>query len=293
VSWDIAACGTLHRDDITTPHGRADSLGGSAVYFAMAAATFSRVHVNGIVGSDTSDEYRSMLRHPRIDMSAVVVSRSPTFRWHAVHDFQRWVTADEWSEPGCDAEWQPALEAASANAPVLFLGSMHPRLQLAILDQSHALLVGADSMTVFMRDDRESVLAVAAAADILFLNADEVQMLAAVVGWRAAARALCGRGRLRAVVVKQGPDGASCVTSNVTHDVAAHPVELVVDPTGAGDALAGGFLGRLARDERADDELFENALRDGARCAAAAVKTFGVGGLQAISGNGGGFPPQV
>lgn len=283
MTWDVAVAGTLHRDDITTPHGRRDSLGGSAVYFALAAARYATVHVNGIVGRDTSAGYAAMVRGAAIDLSGVVVSDGPTFVWHAVHDFERWVTSSEWAEPGCDAQWRPDLSAASRAAPVLFLGSMHPALQQAVLAQSGARLIGADSMTVFMREDRASVRAVVEAADILFLNAEEVEMLAGRDSWRDAARDLCETGRLRAVVIKQGPDGAACVTGSAVYDLAAHPVERVIDPTGAGDALAGGFLGFCAECELDTEGVFAQALAEGVRCAAAAVTTFGTDGLLALN----------
>lgn len=283
MTWDVAVAGTLHRDDITTPHGHCQSLGGSAVYFALAAARDAPVRVNGIVGQDTSDAYAAILRGTAIDLSGVVVSDCPTFVWHAVHDFERWVTSSEWSEAGCDADWSPNLNAVSRSAPVLFLGSMHPRLQRAVLDQSQARLIGADSMTVFMREDRASVREVVEGADILFLNTEEVEMLAGRPNWRDAARELCGIGRLRAVVIKLGPDGAACVTRSALHELEAHPVERVIDPTGAGDALAGGFLGYCAQEERDTEAVFAQALAEGVRCAAAAVTSFGTDGLLALN----------
>lgn len=220
-----------------------------------------------------------MLRGASIDLSGIAVCDGPTFVWHAVHDFERWVTSREWSEAGCDAEWAADLNAASRAAPVLFLGSMDPRLQRAVLAQSQARLIGADSMTVFMREDRDGVRAVVEAADILFLNTEEVEMLAGRSSWREAARALCESGRLRAVVVKLGPDGAACVTRSAMHELEAHPVERVIDPTGAGDALAAGFLGYCAREELDSEAAFAPALAEGVRCAAAAVTAFGTDGL--------------
>jgi sugar/nucleoside kinase (ribokinase family) len=279
VTWDVSVAGTFHRDDITTPHGRRRSLGGSAVFFALAAARYAPVHVNGIAGRDTADMYAAMLRAESIDLSGLAVSDGPTFVWHAVHDFESWVTSSEWAEPGCDAEWLPDLDAASRASPVLFLASMDPLLQQAVLAQSRARLIAADSMTVFMREDRTSVRSVVEAADILFLNTEEVAMLAGRSNWRDAARSLCGSGRLRAVVVKQGPDGAACVTAAGVHELEAHPVDTVIDPTGAGDALAGGFLGYCAREELDSEAAFAPALAEGVRCAAAAVAAFGTDGL--------------
>lgn len=280
---DVAVAGTFHRDDITTPHGREWTLGGSAAYFAIAAGRYAPVHVNGIVGGDTAEEYRAMLRGTTIDLRGIVVCDKPTFVWHAVHDFERWATASESAEPGCDPEWHPQLNDESRAAPVLFLGSMDPDLQRVVLQQSRARLIGADSMRVFMRDRRDEVRAVVEAADVLFLNSEEVELLSGVDGWREASRSLIGRGRLRAVVVKLGPDGAACVTRDTVHELPADHVERVVDPTGAGDALAGGFLGLCAREERAGDDAYAQALAEGVTCAASAVSTFGTAGLLAMA----------
>jgi sugar/nucleoside kinase (ribokinase family) len=268
-------------------------LGGSAVYFTLAAAQHARVHVNGIVGQDAVRDFRAMLGGLPVDLNGIVVGRAPTMLWHAVHDFDRWVTSSESEEPGCDPEWRPRLSAESAAAHVLFLASMHPRLQREVLAQSRARLIAADSMTVYMRDDAPLVRSVAEAADILFLNDQEVETLTGIPSWRDAALSLCGQGRLRAVVVKQGPAGAACVTRDRVIEAPAHSVARVVDPTGAGDALAGGFLGWCAEHERDDAGVFADALSEGTRCAAAAVTTFGTEGLADLSAAGASGPADV
>jgi sugar/nucleoside kinase (ribokinase family) len=280
VTWEVAVAGTLHSDDLTTPAGRRDALGGSAVYFSLAAARYAPVHVNGIVGTDTAAEFRRILAHPPIDLKGLVESRSPTFRWHAVHDFHRWVTAHESSEPGCDPEWHPVLPESSRRARVLFVGSMDPRVQEVVIDQSSATLIGVDSMTVFIDSRLPEVRSVIERVDVLFITAAELAALSGSDDWRSSATALCGIGRLRAVVVKQGPLGAACVTAAGIAEEPAAPVAQVVDPTGAGDALAGGFLGLIAHLERADDAAFAAALAEGARCAADAIAEFGTAGLR-------------
>jgi len=280
VTWEVAVAGTLHSDDITTPAGRRDVLGGSAVYFPLAAARYASVHVNGIVGSDTVAEYRRILSDPSIDLEGMVVSETPTFRWHAVHDFERWATSQESSEPGCDPEWQPALTERSRRAQVFFVGSMDPSLQRTVIDQSGAELIGADSMTVFIEDRLGEVRSVIERVDVLFLTVAELTALTGSDGSREAAAALCGTGRLRAVVVKGGPLGAMCVTAMGAVELPAAPVGRVVDPTGAGDALAGGFLGYLAQFERADEPALGAALAEGIKCAADAIVEFGTNGLR-------------
>jgi sugar/nucleoside kinase (ribokinase family) len=280
VTWEVAVAGTLHSDDITTPAGRRDVLGGSAVYFPLAAARYAPVHVNGIVGSDTAGDYRRILADPNIDLEGMVVSETPTFRWHAVHDFERWATSQESSEPGCDPEWQPVLTERSRRAQVFFVGSMDPTLQRTVIDQSGAELIGADSMTVFIEDRQNEVRSVIERVDVLFVTVAELAALTGSDGSREAAVELCGLGRLRAVVVKRGPLGAACVTASAAVELPAAPVGRVVDPTGAGDALAGGFLGYLARLARADEPGFGAALAEGITCAADAIVEFGTDGLR-------------
>ena len=279
MTWEVAVAGTLHSDDVTTPAGRRDVLGGSAVYFPLAASRYAPVHVNGIVGSDTAAEYRRILGGPNIDLEGMVVSETPTFRWHAVHDFERWVTSRESFEPGCDPEWEPVLTERSRRAEVFFVASMDPRLQRTVIEQSRAVLIGADSMTVFIDDRQDEVRSLIARVDVLFLTAAELAALTGSDDWRASAAELCGTGRLRAVVVKRGPLGAACVTASRIVERVAAPVTRVVDPTGAGDALAGGFLGHLAKVERSDDPTFETALAEGTQCAADAIVEFGTHGL--------------
>lgn len=281
MTWEVAVAGTFHSDDLTTPAGRRDVLGGSAVYFALAASRFAPVHLNGIVGADTEAEYRRILDRPGIHLDGMVVSSLPTFRWHAVHDFDRWVTSQESAEPGCDPEWPASLSDASRSAEVLFIASMDPRLQAAVLEQSTAGLIATDSMTVFIESHPAELRAVIAGADILFLTAPELAALTGDLDWRASASRLCGSGRLRAVVVKHGPGGAACVTAASIIEMAAVPVTAVVDPTGAGDALAGGFLGYLARHETAGEAEFSDALERGLACAADAIVAFGTTGLSA------------
>jgi sugar/nucleoside kinase (ribokinase family) len=213
----------------------------------------------------------------------MVVSDLPTFRWHARHDFDRWVAVDTFSDEGCDPTWRPLLPAEAARAEVLFLASMRPALQREVLAQSGARLVGADSMTDYTGPEREAVREVVHASDVLFLNRSELASLTGVpiTTWREEAIAMCGVGRLRAVVVKAGPKGASLVTADGVISLPPAPTARVVDPTGAGDALAGGFLAACAAAERDDDAYFATALESGLSCAAAAISHFGVAGLEA------------
>jgi sugar/nucleoside kinase (ribokinase family) len=284
MTWEIAVAGTVHNDDITTPHGRRpEQFGGSAIYFSLAAGRHAPVHFNGIVGRDCEPQVYDALAGLPVDLGGLAVSETPTFRWHAVHDFERWVANEIAVEQGCDPEWRPSLPPAAARAEVLFLASMRPELQLEVLRQSSARLIGADSMTNYTGPMRSEVMEVVESADILFLNHHELTSLAGESDWEQAAARLIGRGRLRAVVAKAGPAGVTLMTATGLVERPAYPVEAVIDPTGAGDALAGGFLGLCAQAERDDDAFFVEALEEGLRCAAAAISAFGIGSLRALA----------
>jgi sugar/nucleoside kinase (ribokinase family) len=288
MAWEISVAGTVHLDDIVTPHGRRPrQLGGSALYFSLAAAPQAHVHFNAIAGRDCEAELRDTLAGLPVDLDGLAVSEAPTFRWHAVHDFERWVAETLAEESGCEPEWKPRLSPDAARAEVLFLGSLAPALQREVLAQSSARLIGMDSMTCFTGPERAAVMAVAEACDVAFLNRAELMSLVPdALDWRAAALRLCGRRRLRALVVKAGPLGAALVTADGIIRRPAAAVDRVIDPTGAGDGVAGGFLGYCAAVGRSDDDAFLDALDEGLRCAAAAIGTFGTAGLRSLAGRG-------
>jgi sugar/nucleoside kinase (ribokinase family) len=287
VAWDVAVVGTLCLDDVTTPRGhRAGQLGGSAVYFSLAASRSARVHLCGIVGRDADGLVHGTLAGRDVDLSGLEVTDAPSRRWRAVHDFDRWVTASETSDEGASNLWSRRVAPAAAAASVLFIGSMDPLQQRVVLEQGAWRLIGSDSMVEHIHAHRDAVREVAEGSDILFLNRSEVTALTGTAEdeWADAAAQLLGHGRLRAVVVKGGPLGAACVSAAGIIEREAHPVEPVVDPTGAGDALAGGFLGACAVAERDDDAFWPIALDAGLRCAADAIADFGTTALRAGPG---------
>ncbi len=161
---------------------------------------------------------------------------------------------------------------------------MRPALQAEVLAQSRARLIGVDSMACYTGPERDAVLEVVGGCDLLFLNRVELlSLVPEASSWRAAAESLVGRGRLRALVVKAGPMGAALVTAGTFVEMPAAAVDPVVDPTGAGDAVAGGFLGCCAAAERDDEAIFGEALETGLGAAAAAVSAFGTAGLLSAS----------
>jgi sugar/nucleoside kinase (ribokinase family) len=282
MTWDMTVVGTVAVDDITTPTEHLSNLyGGSAIYAGLAAAKSTTVHLHGPVGEDEATNFRALFRDLPVNFDGFVPQPLPTHRWFATYDFETGIATETAVDLGCGAKWQPQLTQEARTAPVLLIGCIWPDRQLEVLRQTESRLIGIDSREDMIEGNREEINAAIRQADILFVNREELR---ALVPWRdtvlsSAAQSLLGQGRLRAVVVKAGADGAACVTAEGVAELPAYPVERVVDPTGAGDALAGGFLGACARMRRDDPGIFPAALDMGLRCAAAAIATFGVEGL--------------
>lgn len=279
--WPILVAGTITRDDVTTPAGfNGDGLGGSATYFTLAARLFAPVHVIATVGPDFREVFAAAIPRDGVDLRGVIHSPLPTYRWIAEHDYATGTTAKERSEPGAYEAFEPALAEDQRAAPVVFLGSMPPRYQARVLDQlTGPRIVAGDTMRLHIRERRSELEPVLHRLDYLILNGAESMALAGADDVAEAAVLLRGRYRLRGLLIKEGPSGATLYADEGTVHVPALPVDPPVDPTGAGDAVAGGFLGHLAEEQREDPATLERALQYAMVLASFTIQHFSVAGL--------------
>jgi sugar/nucleoside kinase (ribokinase family) len=159
---------------------------------------------------------------------------------------------------------------------------MHPERQLEVLEQCPAAkLVALDTMRDFIVSHRATLQQLLQRSDLLFANEAELRALlpTAPADSIQAAREALMRWQLQAVILKLGARGALAVFASSEVHSPPFPGPAVVDPTGAGDALAGGLLGRLAQLRRHDDVAITLALTDGSAAARQAISAFGVDGL--------------
>ncbi|MHB8573431.1 MAG: PfkB family carbohydrate kinase [Candidatus Dormibacteria bacterium] len=239
----IAVAGSVTVDRIISPAGEGlDRLGGSAVYAALGARHLTRVAMLGVRGLDSDGAFQRLATLDRIDTSGVRRVEGNTERWMLVHDRDSSSARDH--RPGVAAWPGEAAGEPSEDTRVLFLGSHPPGRQLA----TRALapddcLVGLDTMTAYLEEDQGEVERVARTCHVLFGTTGELALLCP----RSAdpVRAALRRLGVVCVVEKRGGDGARVVTQHHEVDLPAYPAR-VADPTGAGDALAGAFLGHLA-----------------------------------------------
>jgi sugar/nucleoside kinase (ribokinase family) len=277
----IVVVGALAYDDVETPTvSRRGMLGGAASYFALAARLYATVSVVGVIGDDFRDEDLAVLRGHGVDISAVTRARGPSLRWRGRYDGALRTAETLNTEVGVAAEWRPRLGQRSPPADAIFLANGSPRVQRAALEGiPRPRVIGVDTMTEWIESEREAVLAVFADADIVFVN--EAEATALFPGEPpAAAQRILERGA-DTVVLKRGGAGALLLTRAAELRTVAYPVAATRDPTGAGDAFAGGMLGYLVEAPGSDDATLSRALRHGAACASFAVEAFGVAGIAA------------
>jgi sugar/nucleoside kinase (ribokinase family) len=277
----VTAVGSIAFDAVKTPFGtRERMLGGSAVHFALAASFFDTVHVVGPVGDDFGEDEYEVLRSRGVNTDDIEhVPGGRTFFWRGEYgwDLNSRETLD--TQLNVFADFQPKLSEASRAADVLFLANIQPDLQREVRRQcTAARFVALDSMNLWIETARDSLIEAIATVDCLMLNDSELRELTREPNLVRAARQIREWGP-RVIVAKQGEYGASMITEDGFFGLPAFPLETVVDPTGAGDSFAGGFIGYIAAhpsESGLDHELLCRAMAYGTALASFNVEEFGV-----------------
>lgn len=284
-SQDMLVLGSVALDTVETERGFAEeSLGGSAAYAALAASYFVRPRVVGVVGDDFPPAYKTLLAQ-RADVSELVTLPGRTFRWHAEHSLETEVTTTKKTELNTYEHFRPVLSARAASAPYVLLGNIDPELQLYVLDQLTApRVVASDTMSLWIRTAKESVLAVMRRVDLFFLNEQESYELTGVEDVDGAGTAMLEMGA-RQVVIKCGPRPTRLYTPSGRYIVGTIPGVDVVDPTGAGDSFAGAMVGYLAQIQASTDDPAQlvRAMHYGTVVAAHAIEAFGANAHQGLT----------
>ncbi len=292
----LLVVGTIAYDSIETPHGRVDDeTGGSATYFALAAAQFTPVRVVGVVGNDFPAERMGVFRasaapHP-IDTTGVeVVPEGRTFRWSGRYEGDMNSAETLETQLNVLSSFRPRLSPDHAATPFVFLANGAPRVQLEVLRQVREgrtsgptrAFVMADTMNLWIEAEREGLLEVLRQVDGLILNDQEARLL---TGQRNLIRAGMEALELgpKVVAIKKGEHGAFLFSTYLFHALPAYPVSEVVDPTGAGDSFAGGLMGYLARTGRVSIGNLKRGLVYGTVAASFTVSGFGTRSLAAAS----------
>ncbi len=283
----ILVVGTLAYDSVETPAGkRASQLGGSASFFSVAASRFAEVSIVSIVGEDFAAEDRDLLLNHGIDISGVETAPGNTFRWSGsyMNDINSAETMN--TQLNVFAGFAPQLSAAHAAYPYLFLANSDPDLQSKVLQSmsSRPRLVAGDTMNHWIVQKRDAVSDIFAQLDIAIINEGEAEQYSGQHGLAPSSEALLGAGLSKAVI-KRGEYGAALLGDDMRFVAPAYPLARVVDPTGAGDAFAGGFIGYLAASDNLRPETMRRAVMAGSAIASITVEGFGLSTLVELETN--------
>jgi len=243
----ILVVGSVALDSVETIHGSTKkALGGSAVHFSLSASQFSPVKIVGVVGQDFPDKYRGYLKRRNICLEGLEVMPGKTFHWVGRYDRDFKNAETIATELNVFEQFKPKLNGDHARCGVLFLANIDPDLQRQVLDQmGKPRLVACDTMNYWISLKRPSLVKLLKRVDMLFVNEEECRQLTGEYNLIKAARLIMKMGP-RGIIVKRGDAGAMMFFKDNVLSIPAHPVEKVVDPTGAGDTFAGGFMGYLA-----------------------------------------------
>ena len=280
----ILVVGSVAFDSVKTPYGEAEeSIGGSATYFSAAASFYTPVDIVAVVGRDFPRESLQFLSERHVDLSGLEVADGQTFRWAGEYEpnMNDRQTLD--TQLNVFADFHPNLTDRHREQPFVFLANIDPELQGSVLHQTiHSKLIVCDTMDFWISGKREALLETLTKVDVLIINDSEARELVDDYNLARAANQILDLGP-RAVVIKRGEHGATLITNGNYFSVPAFPVLTVIDPTGAGDSFAGGFVGYLAKSQDTSDTGLKNAMVHGSVMASFNVEDFSIRRLESLT----------
>ena len=273
----ILAVGSIALDTIETSKGsRSNILGGSATYFGIAAALFAPVGLIGIVGDDFPESAIDLLKSKNIDLSNVQFKPGETFQWGGRYSSDYSSRETLFTKLGVFESFAPVVQCPENQSTYLFLGNIQPELQASVNDMlSDSKVVICDTMNLWIDNNPEELKQVLKKVDIFLLNDEEALQLTNQTDLQSAADSLRKIGP-QIIVIKMGVKGALLVDATGSATIPVYPHVTVLDPTGAGDTFAGGFIGHICRN--GSDSLVD-AVISGAAIASFTVSGFGLEGL--------------
>ena len=280
----LVVVGSVALDTLQTPHGRAvEVLGGAASYFAIAASFFGPVQMVAVVGEDFPRHELDWFAGRGIDLAGVDVRPGRSLRWSGRYHEDMNVRDTLSFEANVFEHFAPELPVAYRDASYVFLANIAPVLQARVLDQVRApRLVGADTMNLWIDTARAELDALLRRVPLLMVNDEEARMLSGERNMVRAARRILAMGP-ESLMIKRGEYGVLYFSGESVFAVPAYPLEEVFDPTGAGDAFAGGAMGYLASSGDISPAGIRRAIVYGSVLASFTVEAFSLERLRTLT----------
>ena len=280
----LVIVGSLAFDTIQTPWGRRDRIvGGSGTYCSLAASFFTNPKIVGVVGKDFPAAVLRLFKARGVDTEGLEVRPGKSFHWEGHYGYDPNLRETIRTEINVYEGYRPQLPASYRKADIVLLANIDPDLQDDILIQVRKpKLVAMDTMNLWIGSKPKAIRRVLKKVDILFANDEEIRMLTKEANLIKAGKKILAAGP-RLVVTKKGEHGALVFGRKFIFGVLAHPCEDVVDPTGAGDSFAGGFLGYLDKIQRFSHPDIRRAAVYGSVLASFAIEDFGIDRLKTLT----------
>jgi len=281
---DVVISGTVALDSIKTPFGEVkEVLGGSAVYSSVASHGFAKAGIVSVIGKDFPKKYLNFLRTLGIDTAGIDVQKGETFRWEGYYEYDMNQAHTLDTRLNVLSSFDPALPDAYRQAKYLFLANTDPEVQMKVYEQmKKPRLVMMDTMNFWIENKKDALTRMLEKVDVVVLNDAEARQYWDTPNLVQAGRAFLEMG-LKAVIIKKGEHGALMFTDGACFSAPAYPLEKLVDPTGAGDSFAGGFIGWLARTEDLSPRNMRKAVIFGSAIASYNAEDFSLNKLKKIT----------
>jgi len=277
----LVIVGSIAIDDVQTPSGhRENSIGGSATYASIAASKFTDCGIVGVVGSDFPEEICKKLTEHHVDLQGLERVAGHTFRWAGrYNDLNKAETLD--TQLNVFADFKPKLPANYKNPDILFLGNIHPQLQLDVIAEvGSPKTIALDTMNYWITSTHALLTEVVKKINILILNEDEILAFTDKPNIFDAADHILSLGP-KYIIIKRGAYGAILYGQSLLFFMPVYPVRSVFDPTGAGDSFAGGFLGYISSCDNLNETTLKNAMFYGTATASLNIESFSFDSLYA------------
>ena len=282
----LIVVGSMAFDAIETPFGKSDKIvGGAATYIAWSASNFTRpVKQISVVGGDFPREELKMLEARGVMMDGVQIKENEkSFFWSGRYHLDMNTRDTLETQLNVLGSFRPVVPDSYQDCEFLMLGNLLPSVQLSVINQlkNKPKLVVLDTMNFWMDTAMADLEKVLQKIDVLLVNDAEARQLSSQFSLVSAAKAIMEMGP-RYLIIKKGEHGALLFNEDKVFFAPALPLEVVFDPTGAGDTFAGGFIGHIARTKDISFENMKSAIIVGSAMASFCVEKFGTARLKEL-----------
>lgn len=282
----LLVVGSVALDTVETPFGNVkDALGGSAVYISIAAGYFTTpIRLVAVVGGDFPKEHIQFMESHQIDLDGLQkVEAGKTFRWGGKYHYDLNVRDTLFTDLNVFKNFDPKIPSGFKSSSYVVLGNIDPVLQLRVLNQiNKPRLVVGDTMNYWIETKPKELMKTMKFMNAIIVNDSEARLLTHEPNLIKAAKKIIKMGP-KIIIIKKGEHGAMLVTDDTIFSAPAYPLETIFDPTGAGDAFAGGFIGWIARTDDLSTENLKRAVVYGSTLASFCVEKFSVDSLRDLS----------